>query len=152
MAKNLQGTSERLPARAERALEHIWSTLMLALLSLPAYADDPITRLLFKAVDLLTNQWAVASAVVTIAAIDDPDDRHDGLALVHHAVLHPVADRGDGDDSGCDSPLIGEQIDGLEEQPRDRIVGVDRQRQEGQQQSTPNTQRRARGKRRPIPQ
>src|SRR5260370_21688164 len=69
MAKNLQGTSERLPARAGRALEHIWSTLMLALLSLPAYADDPITRLLFKAVDLLTNQWAVASAVITIAAI-----------------------------------------------------------------------------------
>src|SRR5437588_12559011 len=69
MAKNLQGMSERLTVRAGRALEYIWSTLMLALLSLPAYADDPITPLLFKAVDLLTNQWAVASAVITIAAI-----------------------------------------------------------------------------------
>ena len=57
------------PTRFVRGLELIWSTLTLTLLSLPAYADDPITRLLFKAVDLLTNQWAVASAVITIAAI-----------------------------------------------------------------------------------
>lgn len=46
-----------------------WVALMLSLLSIPAYADDPISRLLNKAVDLMTNQWAVASAVVTIAAI-----------------------------------------------------------------------------------
>ena len=57
------------PTRFVRGLELIWSTLTLTLLSLPAYADDPITRLLFKAVDLLTNQWAVASAVITIAAL-----------------------------------------------------------------------------------
>ena len=69
MAKNLQGFSEHRPARAGCALKRLWSALMLALLSLPAYADDPITRLLFKGVDLLTNQWAVASAVITIAAI-----------------------------------------------------------------------------------
>ncbi|HXM80417.1 MAG TPA: TrbC/VirB2 family protein [Burkholderiales bacterium] len=69
MAKNLQGLAEHQPAGVRRALERMCSALMLALLSLPAYADDPITRLLFKAVDLLTNQWAVGSAVVTIAAI-----------------------------------------------------------------------------------
>ena len=69
MAKNLQGLSERHLVGVRRAMERIWSALILALLSLPAYADDPITRLLFKAVDLLTNQWAVASAVITIAAI-----------------------------------------------------------------------------------
>src|SRR5467141_1360763 len=69
MANNLQALAKHQPARARRALERIWSALILALLSLPAYADDPITRLLFKAVDLLTNQWAVASAVITIAAI-----------------------------------------------------------------------------------
>ena len=69
MAKNLQGLSERRPAGVRHAMERIWSALILALVSLPAYADDPITRLLFKAVDLLTNQWAVASAVITIAAI-----------------------------------------------------------------------------------
>ena len=41
------------------------------LLSLPvhAQASDPISRLLTKAVDLLTNRWAVASAVVTIAVM-----------------------------------------------------------------------------------
>ena len=66
MAKNLQGLSAHRPAGARRALERMSSALMLTLLSLPAYADDPITRLLFKAVDLLTNQWAVASAVITI--------------------------------------------------------------------------------------
>ena len=69
MAKNLRGLAEHQPAPARRLLERICSALVLALLSLPAYADDPITRLLFKAVDLLTNQWAVGSAVVTIAAI-----------------------------------------------------------------------------------
>ena len=69
MAKNLQGLCERYPPGVWHALERMCSALMLTLLSLPAYADDPITRLLFKAVDLLTNQWAVASAVVTIAAI-----------------------------------------------------------------------------------
>ena len=69
MAKNLQGLARQQPARVGRALERMCSALVLALLSLPAYADDPITRLLFKAVDLLTNQWAVGSAVVTIAAI-----------------------------------------------------------------------------------
>ena len=69
MAKNPKGLAERQPAGVRRALERMSSALMLALLSLPAYADDPITRLLFKAVDLLTNQWAVASAVITIAAI-----------------------------------------------------------------------------------
>ncbi len=57
------------PALAASLALRIWSALVLVFLSLPAYADDPITRLLFKAVDLLTNQWAVASAVVTIAAI-----------------------------------------------------------------------------------
>lgn len=69
MAMNQPRSSEHALERAVRALECVWSTLALALLSLPAYADDPITRLLNKAVDLLTNQWAVASAVVTIAAI-----------------------------------------------------------------------------------
>ena len=57
-------------ARFTRALEQIWTTLILTMLSLPAYAQqDPITRLLNKAVDMLTNQWAVASAVITIAAL-----------------------------------------------------------------------------------
>src|SRR5258706_1020429 len=69
MDKNLQVLTERHPAGGRRSLERMCSAFMLALLSLPAYADDPITRLLFKAVDLLTNQWAVASAVITIAAI-----------------------------------------------------------------------------------
>ena len=53
-----------------RVPEKIWTALILTLLSLPAYAQqDPITRLLNKAVDMLTNQWAVASAVITIAAL-----------------------------------------------------------------------------------
>ena len=69
MERNLQGLAERHPAGVRRALERMCSAFLLALLSLPAYADDPITRLLFKGVDLLTNQWAVASAVITIAAI-----------------------------------------------------------------------------------
>ena len=62
-------SSKNEPARFVRALERIWTTLILTLLSLPAYAADPITRLLNKAVDMLTNQWAVASAVITIAAL-----------------------------------------------------------------------------------
>ena len=62
--------SQEVPARYRRALERIRTALILALLPLPAYAqEDPISRLLNKAVDLLTNQWAVASAVITIAAI-----------------------------------------------------------------------------------
>lgn len=54
-----------------RALERISTTLILAALSLQAHAQasDPITRLLNKGVDMLTNQWAVASAVITIAAL-----------------------------------------------------------------------------------
>ena len=54
-----------------RALERISTALILAALSLQAHAQasDPITRLLNKGVDMLTNQWAVASAVITIAAL-----------------------------------------------------------------------------------
>lgn len=57
--------------RFARSLERIWTGVILALLSLQAHAQsaDPITRLLTKAVDLLTNQWAVASAIITIAAL-----------------------------------------------------------------------------------
>lgn len=43
--------------------------LLIALTSAPSYAADPISNLLNKAVDFMTNTWAVASAVVTIAAI-----------------------------------------------------------------------------------
>jgi len=57
------------PSRVFYLLKRLWVLLALSLLALPAYADDPISRLLNKAVDLMTNQWAVASAVVTIAAI-----------------------------------------------------------------------------------
>ncbi|MBH2008664.1 MAG: TrbC/VirB2 family protein [Xanthomonadaceae bacterium] len=57
------------PNRVFHVLKLLWASLTLSLLALPAYADDPISRLLNKAVDLMTNQWAVASAVVTIAAI-----------------------------------------------------------------------------------
>ena len=69
MTTNSPDHSWHKPVGSIRVLKRICSALTLALLSLPAYADDPITRLLFKAVDLLTNQWAVASAVITIAAI-----------------------------------------------------------------------------------
>jgi len=62
-------SSKNDSARFMRAPEQIWTALILTLLSLPAHADDPITRLLNKAVDMLTNQWAVASAVITIAAL-----------------------------------------------------------------------------------
>jgi type IV secretory pathway VirB2 component (pilin) len=65
-----QPSSQDEPTQFVRVLERMWATLILTLLSLPAYAQqDPITRLLNKAVDMLTNQWAVASAVITIAAI-----------------------------------------------------------------------------------
>ena len=63
-------SSKNEPSRFVHVLVRIWTTLILTLLSLPAYAQqDPITRLLNKAVDMLTNQWAVASAVITIAAL-----------------------------------------------------------------------------------
>ena len=54
-----------------RSAERAWLALTLTVLSLPAHAQasDPISRLLTKAVDLLTNRWAVASAVVTIAVM-----------------------------------------------------------------------------------
>ena len=66
-----QPSSGDKPQRVVQALDRIWTTVILALLSLEAHAQasDPITRLLNKAVDMLTNQWAVASAVITIAAI-----------------------------------------------------------------------------------
>ena len=69
MQTNRSSLSRCGPAFAASLASRIWSALVLTLLSLPAYADDPISRLLFKAVDLLTNQWAIASAVITIAAI-----------------------------------------------------------------------------------
>ena len=54
-----------------RNLERARTTLILALLSIQAHAQsaDPVSRLLNKAVDMLTNQWAVASAIITIAAL-----------------------------------------------------------------------------------
>ena len=54
-----------------RNSERAWTTLILALLSVQAHAQsaDPVSRLLNKAVDMLTNQWAVASAIITIAAL-----------------------------------------------------------------------------------
>ena len=57
--------------RVVRALDRISITIILALLSLQADAQsaDPISRLLTKGVDMLTNQWAVASAIITIAAL-----------------------------------------------------------------------------------
>src|SRR5690349_20381241 len=55
--------------RLVRALERMWTTLILTLLSLPAYADDAIAGLQNKVVDMLTTQWAVGSAVITIDAI-----------------------------------------------------------------------------------
>src|SRR5688500_2799327 len=58
-------------SRILREVERIWVTVSLTLLALPAHAQasDPVSRLLTKAVDLLTNRWAVASAVVTIAVM-----------------------------------------------------------------------------------
>lgn len=59
------------PRRIVRALDRVWTAAILALLSLEAHAQsaDPISRLLNKGVDMLTNQWAVASAIITIAAL-----------------------------------------------------------------------------------
>jgi type IV secretory pathway VirB2 component (pilin) len=66
-----QSSSRDEPRRIVRAVDRIWTSVMLALLSVQAeaQANDPITRLLNKGVDLLTNQWAVASAIITIAAL-----------------------------------------------------------------------------------
>ena len=61
------GTNKAVPRRSFQ--ERILAALVLAVLSLPAHAADPISNLLNKAVDFMTNTWAVASAVVTIAAI-----------------------------------------------------------------------------------
>ena len=67
----MQSNQPRSRGRIVRAAEQIWTALILALLSLQAHAQssDPISRLLTKAVDMLTNQWAVASAIITIAAL-----------------------------------------------------------------------------------
>ena len=66
-----QSSSRDEPRRIVRALDRIWTTVILALLSIHAHAqaNDPISRLLNKGVDMLTNQWAVASAIITIAAL-----------------------------------------------------------------------------------
>jgi len=66
-----QPSSRDEPRRLVRALDRVWSAVILALLSVQAYAQsaDPISRLLNKGVDMLTNQWAVASAIITIAAL-----------------------------------------------------------------------------------
>ena len=66
-----QSSSRDEPRRIVRAVDGIWTSVILALLSVQAQAqaNDPITRLLNKGVDMLTNQWAVASAIITIAAI-----------------------------------------------------------------------------------
>lgn len=67
----MQSNQPRSRGRVVRAAEQIWTALILALLSLQAHAQsaDPISRLLTKGVDMLTNQWAVASAIITIAAL-----------------------------------------------------------------------------------
>ena len=66
-----QSPSGNGPRRLVPAVEKIWTAVILSLVSLQAQAQasDPITRLLNKGVDMLTNQWAVASAVITIAAL-----------------------------------------------------------------------------------
>jgi type IV secretory pathway VirB2 component (pilin) len=66
-----QPSSRDEPRRVVRALDRVWTAVILALLSLQAHAQsaDPISRLLNKGVDMLTNQWAVASAIITIAAL-----------------------------------------------------------------------------------
>ena len=66
-----QPSSRDEPRRFMRALDRVWTAVILALLSLQAHAQsaDPISRLLNKGVDMLTNQWAVASAIITIAAL-----------------------------------------------------------------------------------
>ena len=66
-----QPSSGDEPRRIVRALDRVWTAVILALLSVQAHAQsaDPISRLLNKGVDMLTNQWAVASAIITIAAL-----------------------------------------------------------------------------------
>ena len=66
-----QSSSRDEPRRVVRTLDRVWTIVILALLSLQAHAQsaDPISRLLNKGVDMLTNQWAVASAIITIAAL-----------------------------------------------------------------------------------
>ena len=66
-----QSPSRDEPRRIVRALNRVWTAVILALLSVQAHAQstDPISRLLNKGVDMLTNQWAVASAIITIAAL-----------------------------------------------------------------------------------
>ena len=66
-----QPSSRDEPRRIVRVLDRVWTTVILALLSVHAHAQsaDPISRLLNKGVDMLTNQWAVASAIITIAAL-----------------------------------------------------------------------------------
>ena len=71
MASDRGALYTRAKTRILRNAQRLWLAAKLALLSLPAHAQasDPISRLLTKAVDLLTNRWAVASAVVTIAVM-----------------------------------------------------------------------------------
>jgi type IV secretory pathway VirB2 component (pilin) len=71
MASNRGALYRSSKSRIFRSGERLWIGVTLTLISLPAYAQasDPISRLLTKAVDLLTNRWAVASAVVTIAVM-----------------------------------------------------------------------------------
>jgi type IV secretory pathway VirB2 component (pilin) len=66
-----QPSSRDEPRGVVRALDRIWTSVILALLSVQAHAQsaDPISRLLNKGVDMLTNQWAVASAIITIAVL-----------------------------------------------------------------------------------
>lgn len=67
----MQSNQPQSRGRIARGAQQTWTALILALLSLQAHAQasDPISRLLNKGVDMLTNQWAVASAVITIAAL-----------------------------------------------------------------------------------
>ena len=70
MKSHMRGFYRALIA-SSKAIERLWIAITLTLLSLPVHAQaaDPISRLLLKAVDLLTNRWAVASAVVVLAAM-----------------------------------------------------------------------------------
>jgi type IV secretion system protein VirB2 len=71
MQRNQQRLYTAAKSRMLQRFERLWLAASLTLLALPAHAQasDPISRLLAKAVDLLTNRWAVASAVVTIAVM-----------------------------------------------------------------------------------
>lgn len=71
MQSNRQPLYSPAKSRMLARMERLWIAVSLTLLALPAHAQvsDPISRLLIKAVDLLTNRWAVASAVVTIAVM-----------------------------------------------------------------------------------